>query len=176
MCRTTSFRLPSGNVREEGAEQRLQPREVVGLQQIVQAVAVGRLLRRILHEAPQQALVQALPDLPVRVSQAIAADASPIPHVLDRQVAGLEQQRLGGDGVDVERGEQLAARRHPVQRQRTDPAPEKRLHEKRRRGAREPVSRERASAEQQQDVERVLDLLGPQPVVAVGPVPDPLPV
>ena len=161
---------------EERLEQRLHPREVVGFQQVVQAVAVGGLARRILHQAPQQALVQALPDLPVGIAQAIAADAAPVPHALDRQVAGLEQQRLGGHRPHVERGEQFAARQHPVERQGADPAPEQRLHEERRRTALEPVAAELARVEQQQDVERVVHRLRAPPAVAVVPVPDPVPV
>ena len=125
---------------------------------------------------PQQALVEALPDLPVGIAQAIAADAAPVSHVLDRQVAGLEQQRLGGDGVDLERRQQLVAAQHAVQLQRAHPAPEQRLHQEGRCAGLEPVRRERAAAEQQQDVERVVDPVVPRPVVAVVPVANPLPV
>ena len=94
----------------------------------------------------------------------------------DRQVAGVEQQRLGADVADVERRQQLRRAHHPVQRHRRDPALQQQVHQKRRRPGLEPVRGELAAVEQQQHVVRVVHLLRTTPPVAVVPLADPLPV
>ena len=89
-----------------------EPGEVVGFQQPVEPDAVGHLPRRVLHQVAQQAAVQTLPYLPVGIVQAIKHLAAQILGVGYCQVAGLEQQRLGGDVIDVKGREQLVAADH----------------------------------------------------------------
>ena len=161
-----------GDARKEGAEQRLDPREVVRLQPPVQVHLVRRLARRVLHEVAEEALVQALADLAVRVTQPIQQLATEVLHRRDGQVSRLEQQRLGGDVVHVECGQQVVVAQHPVQGHRGDPAPEQGLDEERGRAGLEPPGPELAVAEQQQDVEGVVDLLLAPPAVAVVPLAD----
>ena len=63
------------------------------LQQPVEPGAVRRLARRVANQMAQQAPVQALPHLPVRVAEAVERLAAQVLLALDGQVAGLEQQR-----------------------------------------------------------------------------------
>ena len=88
------------------------------------------------------------------------------------KVAGLEQQRLGTDGPHVEGRQQGVGGGHPLQRQRADALLDQRVDQERRRARLEPPGAELAAAEQQQDVERVVHLLGAQPAVAVVPAAD----
>ena len=94
----------------------------------------------------------------------------------DRQVAGLEQQRLGGHLVHVEGGEQGLGAAHAVQLRGGDAPAEQGVDEEPRRAGLEPMRLELALAEQQEDVEGVVDLLLAPPAIAVVPMADPVPV
>ena len=141
-----------------------------------QAHAVRRLLRRVLHQVAQQVLVQALPNLPVRIAQPIQRHAAQRLLPRDGQVAGLEQQRLRADTAHVERRQQLRRAHHLIQRHRGHAPLEQRVHQERRRPRLEPVRGELAAVEQQQQVVRVVHLLRPAPAIAVVPLSHPLPV
>ena len=64
-----------------------------------QADAVLHLLSGVLHQVAQQHQVQALADLAVRIAEAIQGHAAQLLFPRDRQVAGLEQERLGANVV-----------------------------------------------------------------------------
>ena len=145
-------------------------------QQPRQAHAVHRLPRRVLHQMAQQDPVQALPHLPVRIAQPIQRHAAQRLFPRDRQVAGLEQQRLRADVVHVERRQHIPRAYHLLQRHRGHPPLEQRLQQERRRPRLEPVRGELAAVEQQQHVVRVVHLLRPAPAIAVVPLPHLLPV
>ena len=67
-------------------------------------------------------------------------------------------------------------RRHAVQTDGGDAAPQQHLDEEGRRARLEPVRPELPLPEQQQDVERIVDPFRPPPAVAVVPMPDRIPV
>ena len=78
--------------------------------------------------------------------------------------------------VDVEPGEQGLAAEHAVEGNGTHPAPQQRVDQERRGPGLEPPGPEAAPVEQQQDVEGVVDFFLAEPVVAVVPVADLVPV
>ena len=80
-----------------------------------QADAVRRLLRGVLHQMARQNPVQALPHFPVRIAQAIQRLAAQLLLSRDRQIAGLEQQRLRADPIHVERRQQFLRAHRPIQ-------------------------------------------------------------
>ena len=122
-------------------------------------------------------LVQALAHLVVRIAQPVEDSAvAAILHLPDGQVAGLEQQRLGGHLVHVEGGEQRLGAAHAVQLRGGDAAPEQGVDEEPRRPGLEPVRLEPARPEQQEDVEGVVDLLLTEPAIAVVPMAYPVTV
>ena len=98
---------------EEGVEQVLQRGDIGGHQQVVESVAVVLSLR-VSGQVGEQALVQALEDLPVRVAEPIAGSPAARLLRLDGEVAGLEQQSLRRDPLHVERAQQVRAADHPV--------------------------------------------------------------
>ena len=71
--------------------------------------------RGVLHQIAQHTAVQALPDFAIRISQSIHRLAADILFRVDRQVAGLEQQRLGADFFHVERRQQILGTQHVAQ-------------------------------------------------------------
>ena len=164
------------DAREERVEQLLQPRAVVRGKQALQPDAVRRLLLGVLHQMAQQMLVQALADFPVRIAQPVQRLAAQLLLSGDRQVAGLEQQRLRADLAHVERRQQLRGAHRPVQGHRRHPALEQRVHQKRRGAGLEPMRFKFATAQQQQHVVRVVYFLRPAPAIAVVPLAHPLPV
>lgn len=68
------------------------------------------------RHGPQQAPVQALPDIVVRIPQAIYGLAVQVVLAADRQVTGLEQQGFGGHLLDVEGGQQVFPGRPVLER------------------------------------------------------------
>ena len=123
----------------------------------------------------QQRLVEAHLHLLVGEAQAIERPVRNLfAHLVERQVARLKEQRLGGDIVHIETPQQ----RRPTMpggqgRREHAPLPEQ-LHQKRRRGALEPVGPKLAFLKQQQHIEGVVDRCHvlPAPAVAVVPVAD----
>ena len=97
----------------------------------------------------QKTLVQALTHLPVRIAQPIQHPPAQILLSRDGQVAGLEQQRLGADVVDVEGGQQIAAAHDVVEGEGADLALEQGLDQKGRSAGLEPPRVELSVAEQQ---------------------------
>ena len=71
--------------------------------------------RSIPHHVVEQAAVEALAHLSVRIAEPVEnlPGAGLLPQ--DRQVAGLEQQRLRGNGVHIESREELIAGEHAVE-------------------------------------------------------------
>ena len=97
-------------------------------------------------------------------------------HTPDRQVAGLEQQCLGRHVVHVELRQQGGAGAEPFEVRGGEAALDERVHQEFRCGGLEPVRAEPAAAEQLEDAERVVHRFPAQPVVAVVPLADPVPV
>ena len=124
----------------------------------------------------QQKRVQAALHLLVRVVQLVEANAL-VPFLGDDgQVAGLEQERLDGNAVDVDGRQQIVIREHALQGRRRDTASRQKVGEEGRRAGPEPVRFELARFEEKKDVERVVDLVCAAPVVAVVPELDFLPI
>ena len=156
--------------------QRLHACPVLRRQQPAERAAVSGRPPPVRRQRVQQALVQSLPDLAVRIAQAVLRRAVQAFLFRDRQVAGLEQQRLGGDAVHVEGRQQRLAGVNGIEVRGGEAAPEERVDQETRRRRFEPVRLERAAAEQHENAEGVVDLLRSQPVVAVVPGPDQIPV
>ena len=140
-------------------EQRLQAAEIVGFQQVVELSTVRLPARGIPRHPIQQALVQALPDLQVGVAQSIVGSAAAPLGAVNGQVAGLKQQRLSGDVIDIKLRQQLLAADHVTQCEGTNAPLEQRLDQERRRTRLKPMRFELAAVEQQQDVEGIVHLL-----------------
>ena len=121
-------------------------------------------------------LIQALAHLTVRIAQAIQRPATHVFFRQNGQIAGLEQQRLGGDVVHVERRQQFPGAHRLAERHRGDPTLEQGLHQERWRRGLEPVGVELAAVEQQEHVVGIVYLLRATPAVAVVPVADRRPV
>ena len=147
------------DARGERAERSLDAREVVRPQKAAQ-VPPFRNRRELRRHRPEQDRVQAAPHLVVRIAQRIDGSV-PVPLLArDGQVAGPEQQRLGFDAVHVEGRQQRIVGHAPLERQGVDPAPGQQVSKKCRRAGLAPVAPELPRVEQQQDVERVVDLPG----------------
>ena len=158
----------------EGVEQLLEAVEVSLPQQTRQPDPLLRV-SFVVREVPQEVAVQALAHLAVRVAEPVDRFAVHVAvRVLagDGEVAGLEQQRLGGDVAHVEPRHQLVGRHHALQLERPHPPPQQRVEQEGGRARLEPVRPEPPRAEKQQDVERVVELLRAEPRVAVVPFAD----
>ncbi len=163
------------DARQERPEQILEAREVVRAHQAAQLLAPRRD-RDARRNRLQQERVQAALHLLVGVVQLVEARVLVPLLADDGQVAGLEQKRLDGDAVDVDGRKQVVVREHALQGRRREPAPRQKVGEEGRRAALEPVRAKIALVEQQQDVERVVDSFRPEPVVAIVPAADLVPV
>ena len=173
VARDVVLRVPLvGDPGEERPEQRLQPGEIVRGEKLAQRAVLRQPARGGRQQGAQQVLVQALAYFMVRVAQTVADAAVAILRVPNRQITGLEQQRLGGHLVHVEGGEQGLGAAHPVQLRGAYAAPKQRVDQERRRAGLEPVRPELAAPEQEQDVEGVVDLLLPEPAISVVPAAD----
>ena len=94
-------------------------------------------------EHGKQQIVEAAFHLQVGEPQGVESVAQHrLLHVLDGDVAGLEQQPFGGDIVNIEASEQLGLGLQPVQLRGEDPALPEDVYEKCWRGALEPVGAE----------------------------------
>ena len=164
-----------GDAREERLEEGFQAVEVAFPKALAQPDAVRHLPSPVLDQVAQKTLVQALTHLAVGIAQPIESVPAQVGLPGGRQVPGLEEQRLGGDVTHVEGGQEVAAAHHVVQPHGADAALDQRVHQKRRCTRLEPVGSELSPAEQQKDVERVVDLIA-EPAVAVVPVADRVPV
>ena len=82
---------------EKRVEQLLQADEVIRLQKVVQPCTMLREAERTPHHVIQQAPVQALPKLAVRVTEAVVGLAAASLRFADRQITGVEQQCFGGN-------------------------------------------------------------------------------
>ena len=165
------------NARVESLEQLLHAGEIAGRQQGVQPIHPPiDLPFRLRHHRLQEAVVQALAYLPVRIAQAIVRSPATPLGAVDREVAGLEQQRFRLDAMHVERRQQLLAPHRVFEVQCGHSAPEQRRDQEGRRAGLEPPRPELPVAEQQQHVEGVVHPLLAPPVVAVVPLADRLPV
>ena len=91
---------------------------------------------------------QALPHLPVRIPQPVEQVPSENLAVADRQVAGLEQQRLRGDLPHIESAQQRVVGDHLIEVEGTHAPPHQGVHQKPRRPGLEPVRLELPAAEQ----------------------------
>ena len=156
-------------------EQLVQTLEVPVLQQVAEPVAVLRLFL-VPGQMSQQAVVQALAHLSIRVAEVVDGATSSFALADDRQVAGLEQQRLGADVAHVEARHQFFRGHHAFQIHWSHAPSQQRLQQEVRRARLEPVRLEPPRAEQQQYVERVVHFLVAKPAVAVVPLANALPI
>lgn len=115
-------------------------------------------LHRIGRLAMQHTRAQTPAYLRVRIPQPIEDLAAEIFRAGNRDAAGLEQQRLHGDGVDIEGRQHLAVADGVVERGLIDAALDQRVDQEGRCGRIEPRAVELVVAEQPQDAERVVDL------------------
>ena len=120
------------------------------------------------REGREQALVQAAPHLVVRIAEPVARRPVDVTFFAqDRQVAGLEQQRLRCDVVDVELREEFVVGAQAVEAREVDALLDQRLDQEGGRTGLEPVRAEAAAAEELQDVVGVVYPLVAEPVVPV---------
>ena len=163
------------DARQHPPEQRLDARPVLRGEQSPERAGAPRR-PPVRRQRVQQALVQALPHLAVRISQP-EQRPPPVPLLAhDGQVAGLEQQRLRRHGVHVEGRQQGAVGLEVLEVRGRDAAPEQRVYQEPRRGGLEPVRVELAAGEQMEDGVRVVDVLAAPPGIAVVPGADLLPL
>src|SRR5690554_2500344 len=112
----------------------------MALQGVHQAELVRLGLAMVYPEHGKQQIVEAALHLQVGEPQRVESVAQHgLLHVLDGDVAGLEQQSLGGDIVNIEATEQLGFGLQSVQLRSEDPALPENVDEKCWRGALEPV-------------------------------------
>ena len=143
-------------------EERLYAHEVVGRQQTAEAVALCRLARRVRRQC-RQAPVEPSSDLAVRVAQLGTRVAAVVLFARERQIADLEQQRLGRHVVDVEGGRDDVAGDHVFQSQGVHLTPQQRIDQKLGGPGLELVGEELSVGEEQKNIEWVIDFLRSPP-------------
>ena len=164
-----------GDTGVEGVEEFLEAVEVVGGEEFVQADGVLALARGAPDQVAQQVPVQALPHFAVRIAEPEQGLAAGTAAFSNGEIAGLEEQRFGGDFLHIEGGEQLVRADHRLQIHGAHAVLHQRFHQERRAARFEPVGGELPTAEQEQNVERVVHRLA-QPAVAVVPMPHFVPI
>ena len=133
-------------------EERLYAHEVVGRQQTAEAVALCRLARRVRRQC-RQAPVEPPSDLVVRVAQLGTRVVAVVLFARERQIADLEQHRLGRHVVDVEGGRDDVAADHVFQSQGVHPTPQQRIDQKLGGPGLELVGVELSVGEEQKNIE-----------------------